>query len=58
MANSFNQKLKNYWINAARPAVLAGVDAIIPPAGKRGIFTGQHGATGGPSFNKNPYAKK
>jgi hypothetical protein len=51
-------KVMSAPINAARPAVLAGVDAIIPPAGKRGIFTGQHGATGGPSFNKNPYAKK
>lgn len=43
---------------AIMPAVRAGIDAVIPPNNKRGIFTGQHGATGGPSFSKNPYAKK
>ena len=51
-------QLMNAPIQAMMPSIRAGVDAVIPPDGKRSVYGGSHGATGGPSFNKNPYAKK
>jgi hypothetical protein len=51
-------QLMNAPIQAMMPSIRAGVDAVIPPDGKKSVFSGRTGATGGPSFNKNPYAKK